>query len=85
MLFLAPWIAALWLRLERHRDAQVDGTRRLEHAFWAIPAARMAGDGQAYDCAAHIEQTTGNREHDDRVRRLKVEALHAFKRDFARR
>jgi hypothetical protein len=37
---------------------------------------RSQGDGPAYDHAAYVEQRTGNREHDDQARRLKVSALH---------
>jgi hypothetical protein len=45
----------------------------------------MTGDGPGYDRSAYVEQGTGNQALDDRVRRLKVEALRAFKRDFPRR
>ncbi len=83
MLYLIPWAVAGWLRLETHHAAQVDASRRIEAAVRGISAARMRVDDQAYD-RAFVEQSTGNRKLDDRVRRLKVEALHAFKRDFAR-
>lgn len=85
MLYLVPWVIAWWLRLERRHAAQVNASRRLETALRGIPAPRMGGDSPCYDRTAYAEQYTGNLKHDNRVRRLKVAALHEFKREFARR
>lgn len=60
---------------------------RLEEAirFNRTSPNRREYRSRANDRNVYVEQSTGNREHDDRVRWLKVEALHAYKCDFVRR
>lgn len=85
MLAFIPWIAALCLRHSRYQQEQLAAFKCLDDAIRNAAASTMTVDDPANVHAAYVEQSTGNREHDDHVRGLKVAALHEFKRDFARR
>jgi hypothetical protein len=82
MLAFAPWIIALWLRQSRHHREQRDHLGGLVRG--RVMTRRMTGHVRAHD-HAHVEQTTRNPALDDRVSKLKREAVQEWKRDLVRR
>ena len=82
MLALVPWIIALWLRQARHNREQRDHLGGLVRG--RTMTRRMTGHGYAHT-HAYVEQSTGDPVLDDRVSKLKCEAVQEWKRDLVRR